>query len=323
VSGVCESHLVSLWKQLPGVDTSPLRTPTAVAIGVFDGVHLGHQALLAATRELADDSLRCLAVTFDPHPAMLFRPQSAPKLLTSVHRRVELLKQHGADEVRVLNFDHDLALLSPEAFIDTVLAEQCQAQHVVVGENFRFGHRASGSVDTLMELGAARGFAAHPQALVLNDATAVSSTRTREAVASGDVEQAARLLGRLHRVDGTVAEGDKRGRELGFPTANVPADPRCAVPADGVYAGWLIRAGGDRLPAAISVGTNPTFEGERDRRIEAHVLDRDDLDLYGEQIGIEFLVQLRAMQRFDTLDALVAQMREDVNATRRCTSASN
>lgn len=306
------------WRELPGAVAAPRSTPAAVTIGTFDGVHRGHQAVLARTRQAGGD-LPVVAVTFDPHPTAVFAPDHVPLRLTSLQRRIALLHQHGADEVRVLAFDREMAAMSPEEFVQVVLVEQLQAAHVLVGENFRFGARAAGDVDLLVARGAVDGFTAEGLGLQGEDDRVWSSTRVRELVAGGDLRGAADVLGRPHEVVGEVVRGQQRGRELGYRTANTPVDATYAVPPDGVYAGRVVRDGADgeaeRLPAAISIGTNPTF-GEHDRRVESHVLDRTDLDLYGETIRVELVEQLRPMVSFDGVEALLEQMARDVEDTR-------
>lgn len=297
---------------------------TVVAIGNFDGVHTGHQELLARARQrgidLAGDAERypLVVITFWPHPASVVGPVGkAPRLLSSLSDRIELLRRHGADEVRVIQFTKDVAGWSPEHFISTILGPLHPAL-VVVGENFRFGARASGTVDTLRAAGAEGGFEVEAMSLVEVDELQTCSTLVREALAVGDVEQAARHLGRPFRVRGVVVVGDQRGRELGFPTANLPVGEEMAVPADGVYAGWLRRLDepdAPALPAAISVGTNPTFDG-LERRVESYVLDRTDLELYGIEIAVDFVAQLRGQVKFASVDELVAQMSADVARTR-------
>ena len=215
----------------------------------------------------------------------------------------------------MLAFDAEMAGWSPEEFVARVIVEQLRAELVVVGDNFRFGHKAAGDVAFLKAAGAEHGFGVEGLAIV-SDGEALSSTRVRELVATGDLVGAAEVLGRPHEVSGVVRRGDQRGRELGFPTANVPVDESYAVPPDGVYAGWLVRADGERLPAAISVGTNPTFDGV-ERRVESYVLDRTDLDLYDELIRVEFVERLRGMVKYEGVDALIDQMHQDVEQTRR------
>lgn len=313
------SSPVMIWRDVEGAETAPRRAPAAITIGAFDGVHRGHQALLEHTRE-AGGGLPVVAVTFDPHPTAVFAPDHAPQRLTTLHRRIELLRERGADEVRVLAFEREMASMTPAEFVHEVIVGQLAAEHVVVGENFRFGAKAAGTVATLAELGEASGFTAVGLGLV-GSGEPWSSTRARALVADGDLRGAADVLGRPHEVVGEVIRGEQRGRELGYPTANTPIDDAYAVPPDGVYAGRIVRAGGETLPAAISIGTNPTF-GEHNRRVESYVLDRpfgsgQDLDLYGETIRVELVERLRAMEAYDGVDALLTQMAHDVEATRR------
>lgn len=307
---------MTIWRDLDGAETTPRTEAAAVTVGSFDGVHRGHQHVLAATRDAADGAA-VVAVTFDPLPREVLAPDRAPKRLTSIERRVELLRDHGADEVRVLAFSREMAGWSPEAFIQRVLVEELKASSVVVGENFRFGSRAAGDVDLLRSAGSAAGFTVVGLTLE-GGAEPFSSTLVRTHVAAGHMPEAAAVLGRPHEVSGVVVEGDRRGRSLGFPTANVPVDDMYAVPPDGVYAGRL-DIGREVLPAAISVGTNPTFDGQ-DRRVESYVIDRPSggasLELYDTLVRVEFVRRLRSMDVFDTVDALVAQMHEDVADTR-------
>jgi len=289
-----------------------------VTIGVFDGVHRGHRHIVGrALAEARTRGLPAAVVTFDPHPGRVLRPAAAPALLSTLEHRLDLLAALGVDAALVLAFTTQLAGLTPDQFAHTVLAEGMRAAHVVVGANFRFGHRAAGDVAALRELGQRLGFTVEAVSLVRGGGEPESSTQVRAAVAVGDVEQAARSLGRLHRVEGPVVRGDARGRTIGYPTANVEVSAQAAVPADGVYAGWLVRGGppAERLPAAISIGTNPTFDG-RVRRVEAYVLDRDDLTLYGEQVALDFVVRLRGQERFDSVEELITQMDGDVERAR-------
>jgi riboflavin kinase / FMN adenylyltransferase len=307
---------VTTWRDLDGAATTTRDEPSAVTVGVFDGVHRGHQHLLAATRAAAAGAA-VVAVTFDPMPVEVLAPDRAPLRLTTTARRIELLRAHGADEVRVLAFDRAMADWTPEEFARRALVDDLRAAAVVVGENFRFGTKAAGDVDLLRSLGQAAGFTV--EVLQLDGAAKpFSSTLARAHVAAGRMAEAAEVLGRTHEVSGVVVEGDHRGRELGFPTANVPVDPAYAVPPDGVYAG-RVDTGAEVLPAAISVGSNPTFDGQ-ERRVESYVIDRSvadgSLDLYGRQIRVEFVSRLRGMDVFDTVEALVAQMHEDVSDTR-------
>lgn len=305
---------MAIWKATPGAPDDPVAGPTAVTIGNFDGVHRGHQALLAATRAAAGDG-EVVAITFDPHPVAVFAPERAPRMLTTLERRVALLKQHGADHVRVLDFGPEMAAWSPEEFVERVVVEQCGARAVVVGAGFRYGSRASGSIETLREAGARHGFTAEEFELA-GDGEPFSSTRTRAAVAAGRMREAADLLGRPHEVEGTVIVGDRRGRDLGYPTANVRPDASLAVPPDGVYATWVVLPDGTRSPAATSIGTNPTFAGVADRRVESHIIDHKGLDLYGVRLRVEFVDRLRDMIAFDSVAALVAQIEQDVDRAR-------
>jgi riboflavin kinase / FMN adenylyltransferase len=307
---------VRIWRSLDDVPGDLGRT--VVVIGNFDGVHLGHRHVISRARELADrDGLSVVAATFDPHPMAVLRPEHAPLTLTDVERRCVLLAEAGVDDVFVIPFSREIASWSPVEFIDRVLVDGLRARHVVVGANFRFGARASGDVATLVEAGPERDFEA--EGIALDGGPQVwSSTYVRTCLAAGDVEGAAEALGRPYSVVGQVVEGEHRGRELGYPTANVPVQGR-AAPADGVYAGWLSvldGPGSEPFPAAISVGTNPTFDGERERRVEAYVLDRDDLELYGKTVEISFVARIRGMVTFDGVEALVEAMGQDVERTR-------
>ena len=306
---------MQVWRSLDDVPAGS--GPSVVVIGNFDGVHRGHRTVLDRARRLADAGGHDLvAVTFDPHPMAVLRPEHAPSMLTGVDARVALLAAAGVDHVLVLPFTRDVAGWSPEEFVRRVLVETLHAAHVVVGANFRFGHRAAGDVATLRETGKVHGFEA--EGVDLDGGPQVwSSTYVRTCLAAGDVAGAAEALGRPFAVRGEVVVGDRRGRELGYPTANVPVLEGMAAPADGVYAGWLTRLDtGARFPAAISVGTNPTFAGERQRRVEGHVLDRDDLELYGVEVEIAFLERLRGMVRFDGVEPLLETMADDVRRTR-------
>lgn len=306
---------MEIWRALDDVPADLGRT--VVVIGNFDGVHRGHRRVIDRAREVADErGLTLVAVTFDPHPMAVLRPEHAPTMLTTVEERAALLGQAGVDEVLALPFDLEVAGWSPEHFIDTVLVDRLRAAVVVVGANFRFGSKAAGDVTLLREAGATRDFEA--EGIALDAGPMVwSSTYVRTCLATGDVAGAAEALGRPFAVRGVVVEGDRRGRDLGFPTANVPTSGLAAAPADGVYAGWLTRLDtGERFPAAISVGTNPTFDGHRERRVESYVLDRDDLELYGVEVEVAFVDRLRGMVAFDSVDALVEQMAGDVDRAR-------
>lgn len=291
-----------------------------ITIGMFDGVHRGHQALLEAAVNRADVSgLSSVAVTFDPHPSEVVRPGSHPPILTSVNRKAELLAGLGLDALCVLPFTAEFSRLLPDEFVHSALVAHLHAAVVVVGANFRFGHKAQGSVETLHELGERFGFQTESVGIQRAGDVPLSSTYIRACVAAGDMGAAAAALGRHHRVEGIVVRGERRGRELGYPTANIESTMHTAVPADGVYAGRLIRDG-KPLPAAISVGTNPTFSGEQ-RRVEAFVLDFSD-DIYGEHVAVEFVSRLRGMERFDKVDDLISAMGSDVSRTRTVLSES-
>jgi riboflavin kinase/FMN adenylyltransferase len=306
---------VEIWRSL--ADVPPDLGPTAVVIGNFDGVHLGHQHVLARARELADErGLPVVALTFDPHPMSVLRPEHAPTQLTTIERRAELLVEAGADHVLALPFDRDMASWTPDEFAQRVLVDTVHAAVVVVGANFRFGSKAAGDVATLRAFGREHGY--DVEGLPLDGGPMVwSSTYVRTCLAAGDVAGAAEALGHPYAVRGVVVRGDQRGSKLGFPTANVPTDGMTAAPADGVYAGWLKRLDtGERHPAAISVGTNPTFDGVRARRVESYVLDRTDLELYGVEVEVSFVERLRGMVAFDSVEALVEQMHGDVARAR-------
>jgi riboflavin kinase/FMN adenylyltransferase len=297
---------------------------SVVAIGNFDGVHSGHQELLAtAVRRASElqidtEPVPVVVVTFWPHPMSVVAPPGrAPLLLTSLQDRIDLLRRSGADQIRVVQFTREVAGWSPEHFIKTILGPLNPAL-VVVGQNFRFGKDAKGTPETMRQVGEGR-FEVEVLTLTSVDSERTCSTLVRNALLKGDVVTAARHLGRPFRVRGVVVVGDQRGRELGFPTANMPVAAEMATPADGVYAGWLRRLDqpdAPKLPAAISVGTNPTFDGI-ERRVESYVLDRTDLDLYGVEIGVEFVEHLRGQIKFASVDDLIAQMTTDVVHTRR------
>ena len=304
-----------MWRSLDEVPAD--LDPTVVVVGNFDGVHLGHRHVLARAREIADERGRSVvAVTFDPHPMAVLRPEHAPTSLTTLAVRADLLADAGADCVLALPFDREVAAWTPEEFVERVLVDALHAAAVVVGANFRFGNRAAGDVATLRAAGERYGFAA--EGIPLDGGPQVwSSTYVRMSLAAGDVAGAAEALGRPYAVRGTVVRGDQRGRELGYPTANVPTPVTTAAPPDGVYAGWLRRLDtGEVFPAAISVGTNPTFEGVRGRRVESYVLDRTDLELYGVEVEVSFVERLRGMVAFDSVEALVEQMADDVRRAR-------
>jgi riboflavin kinase/FMN adenylyltransferase len=301
-----------------------VRTDGAVVtIGAYDGVHLGHQAVLRLVRELADArGFEAALVTFDRHPAEVVRPESAPRLLTTLEQRLELLDATGdLDLCWVLTFDEARSKEAAEDFVREVLVDGIGARLVVVGADFHFGHGRGGNVPLLERMGAELGFEVLGLGLVAveGDATAVpySSTRIRELLAKGDVAEAARLLGRPHEVRGVVERGDQRGAEhLGMPTANLTVPERICLPADGVYAGTFVAEDEVERPAAISVGTRPTFYEDGDVLVEAYVLDFDG-DLYGQRVKVRFREWVRGQERFDSTEALVEQMNADVEATRR------
>jgi riboflavin kinase/FMN adenylyltransferase len=287
-----------------------------VVIGVFDGVHKGHQQLLNRAKEIADGR-PIVALTFDPHPTTVFAPDKAPTMLTTLADRVELLKIHNADQVAVMKFNEKFAAMSAEDFVSTVLVNQLHASTVIVGKNFTYGHKAAGNVDTLIKSGITNNFTVDAQDLK-SDSSVISSSRIRALVIEGKVEEARELLSRPHRLDGVVVHGEKRGREIGYPTANLGNLDGQTIPADGVYAGWLT-VGINFWPAAISIGTNPTFEGERGRQVEAYALDQEGLDLYDKSASIEFGWYLRPTLKFDGLEELLVQMKLDCDKARELT----
>jgi riboflavin kinase / FMN adenylyltransferase len=304
--------------------------PSVVTLGNFDGVHKGHRAVLATVVERAradgSEGAHAVAVTFDPHPVAVLHPERAPQIITSPEQRLDLLAATGLDAVLVMEFTHEFALWTPERFVVEVFVKALGASVVVVGEDTRFGVRNSGDVNTLRRLGEEHGF----EVLTLTDigeGGRWSSSRVRALVVAGDVAASAEILGRPHQVSGEVVHGDHRGREMGYPTANLSQQSVGLIPADGVYVGRLIRPSLperdlDRaLPAAISIGTNPTFAGTQ-RRVEAHVLDRTDLDLYGETVVFEFIERLRPTEKFDSIEGLLLQIADDVERARAVLSST-
>jgi riboflavin kinase/FMN adenylyltransferase len=295
-----------------------------VTIGVFDGVHRGHAEIIGrAVKQAKDRGVPSVLITFVPHPSEVVRPGTHPPVLTTIVRRAELVEQLGVDVFCALPFTHEFSKLSPDAFVHQTLVERLHAVGVVVGENFRYGHKAAGDVALLQRLGQTFGFSAEGIGLLKDGDIPLSATYVRTCVLSGDVAGAAVALGHPHRVDGVVERGDQRGRALGFPTANLRTDAWTAIPADGVYAGHVWRLDGEGRTVgteplgvtAISVGSNPTFDVTK-RRVEAHILDFDG-DLYGHSLGVEFAQFLRGMVKFEGIEALVAQMHEDVAHIRR------
>ncbi|WP_151525311.1 bifunctional riboflavin kinase/FAD synthetase [Serinicoccus kebangsaanensis] len=300
--------------------------PTVATLGNFDGVHRGHRAVLETVTTLARErGLAAVAVTFEPHPVAVLHPDRAPKEIAGLEHRLDLLEEAGLDGVVVIEFTVEYARLSPEDFVVETFVDALHADAVVVGQDTRFGLGNSGDVGTMRELGEMHGFdvvVQHTAGALAHGQRTWSSTSLRQAIADGDMTEASRILDRLHRVSGTVVHGHHRGRELGYPTANLGPDRVGMVPADGVYAGWLERPGRPpsdpdrRLPAAISVGTNPTFDDVLERSVEAYVLDRTDLDLYGETVWVDFVSRLRGNVRFGSVDELTAQMADDVDRSR-------
>jgi len=285
-----------------------------LTVGVFDGVHRGHQRLISeAVRQARERQLPCVLLTFDPHPAEVVRPGSHPAQLTTLRRRAELAERLGVDVFCVLPFTPELSRTPADEFVHEILVERLHVAIVVVGENFTFGYKAAGDVDLLRRLGNRFGFVAEGHNLVTTDSLTYSSTYIRACIDAGDVSAAAEALGRPHRLEGIVVRGDQRGRQLGYPTANLSTPRYAAVPADGVYACWF-EDRGKSLPAAVSVGSNPTFSG-RERRVEAYVLDVE-ADYYGENVGLDFVVRLREMEKFSSSEALRRQIDDDVRRTR-------
>lgn len=290
--------------------------PSAVTVGKFDGVHSGHRAVIAELeRVAAEQSLDTAVVTFDRNPLQVLAPEKCPPSVTSIRQKVELLGQTGLDATLLVEFDRPFSKQSPQEFVERILVGALGAATVLVGSDFRFGAQGAGNVDVLRRLGAEHGF----DVRLIDDVRPeggerVSSTWVRRLLAEGDVSHAARLLGHLHAVRGVVVHGAKRGRELGFPTANLSQDSEGFIPADGVYAGWLL-TDGERYPAAISVGNNPTFHGVPQKQVEAYVLDTD-LDLYDRAVEVSFAARIRGMVAFEGVDALVAQMHDDVARAR-------
>ena len=289
------------------------------AVGNFDGVHLGHQAVLRrATEEGRRRRGRVVAATFHPHPRAVLTPGAQPKLLTTMELRREALLRYGADEVWEIRFDEELSRKGPEEFVRDVLVGEIGAEAVVVGENFRFGHGAAGDVGDLGRLMRRFGGKAYSVPVRAEDGVAgISSTRIRRLVAAGEVEEAAKLLGRPYVLRGEVVVGEKRGRGIGFPTANVLPDPVVVVPGRGVYAGF-VRVGKELYAAASNVGLAPTFEG-REGRVEAHILDFEG-ELYGLVVDVDFVRRIRSERRFSGVDELRAQIARDVEEARRITN---
>lgn len=305
-----------VWRDVSEVPADLGRT--VASIGNFDGVHLGHQHVISRAREVAraEGVETVVAVTFDPHPMAVLRPEHVPVMLASLEDRLALLAQAGVDDVFVIPFSREIAAWSPEEFVQRVLVDALHVRGVVVGANFRYGCKAAGDVHELAASGQQHDFVV--DAVALDGGPQVwSSTYVRSCLAAGDVAGAAEALGRPFTVRGVVVKGDQRGRELGFPTANVPTPADAAAPCDGVYAGWLTRLDtGERMPAAISVGTNPTFDGVVGRRVESYVIDRTGLDLYDVEVEVAFVEHLRGMVKFEGIEKLVETMHDDVRRAR-------
>jgi riboflavin kinase/FMN adenylyltransferase len=286
-----------------------------VAIGIFDGVHAGHQQIIASAKHHGEVTM----ITFDPHPVSVVAPDRTPSQLLPLADRIKLLKEAGAASVEVINFTKEFSQLTADQFIEEILVGRFAAEHVVIGENFNFGFKAQGTPKYLAEVGPKYGFGVTVVKLEENRGSTISSTRIRSLIIDGQIERANELLTRNFYLTGPVVHGEKRGREIGYPTANIGLDPLATIPADGVYAGWLT-VGADRWPAAISIGTNPTFPGVRGRQVEAYALDQIDLDLYDKAAKLEFGFRLRDTLKFDGLDPLLVQMKKDCDKARELTS---
>ncbi|TSD96097.1 bifunctional riboflavin kinase/FAD synthetase [Skermania sp. ID1734] len=309
-----------------GLDEIPADWGRCVlTIGVFDGIHRGHAELISrAVRAAAERHVPSVLMTFDPHPMEVVRPGSHPAQLTTLTRRAELAEQLGIDVFCVMPFTHEFMKLTPASYVHDLLVERLHVVEVVVGDNFTFGRKASGTVETMREMGQRFGFEVDAVELLAEHAVTFSSTYIRACVDAGDVRAAAEALGRPHRIEGVVVHGDGRGRALGYPTANISPPMYAAIPADGVYAGWFTVLGpgpeiggvpvGKPARAAISVGTNPTFSG-RTRTVEAFVLD-GEADLYGQHVAVDFVEHLRGMEAFDSIEDLKAEMANDVARAR-------
>lgn len=283
----------------------------ACTVGTFDGVHLGHKELVGKARSFAErNELPSAVVTFEPHPLKVLRPEDAPKLITPLELKAELLESLHVDELIVVPFTRELASLSPETFCSEILADRIHARSIAVGENFRFGQRASGDVELLKAEGERLGFKVSLSKLVVVDGVAVSSSRIRDLIAQGEVDKAARCLGHTFQLEGKVTRGSGRGRDLGVPTANLALPEDALIPREGVYAA---KAG--TKPAAVNIGIRPTFEASHGLTVEAHIVDVDE-DLYGKKLCLEFFERLRGEVRFDSEEELVSQMRSDIEKVR-------
>lgn len=311
-----------------GDDLESRNIRSVVTIGAYDGLHLGHRTVIDHVRTIAGNmSARSVIVTFDRHPASLVRPESAPRLLTDQQQKLELLAETGVDAVAVVRFDEAQAAESPEDFVVRVLVKALGVRAVVVGEDFHFGRDRAGNVELLRRLGEQHDFGVVPYTLIRRDGDlVVSSTAIRQALQRGDIAMANDMLGRPYELRGIVADGDKRGRTIGFPTANVEVPPAMCVPADGVYAAWYVRDSGPRAgavyPAAVNIGRRPTFYDDQPWSvIEAHVIDNgpeehQPLDLYGESARLRFVSRLRGERKFTGVDELSRQLQGDIAAAR-------
>jgi riboflavin kinase/FMN adenylyltransferase len=286
-----------------------------IALGIFDGVHAGHQQIIKTAKHIGEVTV----MTFDPHPTSVVAPERTPSELISVKDRIEFLKQVGATHVEVINFNKEFSQLSPDQFIENVLLGRFKAEHVVIGENFNFGFKAQGSPKYLSEVGPKYGFGVSIVKLQEERGSTISSTRIRSLIIDGEIERANELLTRRFYLKGPVVHGEKRGREIGYPTANLGLSSLSTIPADGVYAGWL-SVGESRWAAAISIGTNPTFPGVRGRQVEAYAIDQVGLELYDQEAKIEFGFRLRDTLKFDGLAPLLEQMKKDCDQARELTS---
>jgi riboflavin kinase/FMN adenylyltransferase len=319
VPGV-ESATLPAMEVVQGSGALPLDIESSLTVGVFDGVHRGHRAVIGRAVEVARErGLEPVAVTFDRHPLEVLSPGKTPKLLTTLRRKAELIEVLGVSTLFVLEFTEEVSRWSPEDFVDRVLVRGLGARHVVVGANFTFGHKAAGNLEVLASLGAAAGFTVEGMALSKVAGRPVSSSSVREALAEGDLSWPMEALGRRYAVEGTVVPGAGRGKDLGFPTANLRTPDGVLLPGRGVYAG---RAGssGRWWTAAINVGMNPTF-GEEPLHVEAYLLDFEG-DLQGRVLAVEFWERLRDEERFDSAEALAEKMAEDVERTRALVGAS-
>jgi riboflavin kinase/FMN adenylyltransferase len=313
-------------KRYPGIGALPLGGPRrVVAIGTFDGVHVGHRAVVRFARELAAErGIASMVMTFEPHPLSVLKPEIAPAVLTIPARKAALLDELGLDELLTVPFTRSFARIRADRFAEMLCAPPIGADCVVVGAGFRFGHGGAGTVDSLRAYGRTRALTVETPATVASpDGKPVSSTRIRRLIAQGRVEEAAPLLGRNHEIEGVVVRGEARGRTIGVPTANLQFPPQLAVPAGGVYAGRGTVAG-ERFAAAVNIGTSPTFTHETPAppRVEAHLLNFDGVDFYGGALELEFVARLRDEKRFASVEELLQQVRSDIERTRQLITIS-